>query len=258
MAVVQTYVYSENLLRAVHITALIPVENKEAKYPLKTLYLLHGIQGGDEDWLVNTNVNRMVRELGLAVIMPDGENAFYIDGPGFHTDYGKFVGEELVDITRKMFNLSNKREDTFIAGLSMGGFGAIRNGLFYHDTFSYVGGFSSALNIFRLHEKNAICHYVGQDKIIGADYEAQIETVKNPEYLMKELMKEHEKNPEVNIPKFYLSCGTKDPLMRLNKPFRDNLMALGYDVTWNEADYGHEWPFWEQELGHLLEWLPVK
>ncbi|MBR4992767.1 MAG: hypothetical protein IKY04_00805, partial [Lachnospiraceae bacterium] len=65
MAVVQTYVYSENLLRAVHITALIPVENKEAKYPLKTLYLLHGMQGGDEDWLVNTNINRMVRELGL-------------------------------------------------------------------------------------------------------------------------------------------------------------------------------------------------
>ncbi|MBR5944325.1 MAG: acetylesterase, partial [Lachnospiraceae bacterium] len=79
-----------------------------------------------------------------------------------------------------------------------------------------------------------------------------------PEYLMKELVKEHEKNPGVLLPKFYLSCGTKDPLMRLNKPFKDNLIELGYDVTWNEADYGHEWPFWEQELGHLLEWLPVK
>lgn len=257
MAVVETYVYSENLLRAVHITALIPVENKEAKYPLKTLYLLHGMQGGDRDWLHNTNVNRMISGLNLAVIMPDGENAFYIDGPGFHYDYGKFVGEELVDLTRKMFPLSDKREDTFIAGLSMGGFGAIRNGLFYHDTFSHIGGFSSALNIFRLHEKDAIKNFIGQEKIIGADYEAQIETEKNPEYLMKKLAEKHDKDPKVELPKFYLSCGTKDPFIRLNRPFRDALKELGYDVTWNESDHDHEWPFWEQELGNLLKWLPV-
>lgn len=259
MAVVQTYVYSENLLRAVHVTALIPVENKDVEYPLKTLYLLHGMMGGDGDWLYNSNVNRMTRELGLAVIMPDGENAFYIDGPGFYANYGKFVGEELVEITRKMFPLSHKREDTFIAGLSMGGFGAIRNGLFYHDTFSHIGGFSSALNIFKLHVKDAIRHFEAQERIIGtAEYEAQINSDKNPDVLIKKLAEEHEKDKSVELPKFYLSCGTLDPLMKLNRPFRDELIELGYDVTWNETEHGHEWPFWEQELGHLLEWLPLK
>lgn len=77
----------------------------------------------------------MGRGKNLAVVMPAGENAFYIDQPEMGTMHGKFIGEELVDITRRMFPLSRKREDTYIGGLSMGGFGALRNGLKYHDTF---------------------------------------------------------------------------------------------------------------------------
>ena len=70
---------------------------------------------------------------------------FYMDHPNANENYSEFIGKELVKITRRMFPLSHKKEDTFIAGLSMGGYGAIRNGLKYHDTFGYIAGLSSAM-----------------------------------------------------------------------------------------------------------------
>lgn len=78
------------------------------------------------------------------MVMPSGDNAFYVDQPKGHNNYGEYIGQELVRLTRKMFPLSRKREDTFIGGLSMGGYGALRNGLKYSDTFGAVIALSGA------------------------------------------------------------------------------------------------------------------
>lgn len=95
----------------------------------------------------------MGRGENLAVVMPAGENAFYVDQPSIGAMHGQFIGEELVEITRKMFPLSRKREDTFIGGLSMGGFGALRNGLKYHDTFGAVICLSGALHVLEIRKR---------------------------------------------------------------------------------------------------------
>ena len=71
--------------------------------------------------------SRFANERGLCVVMPSGENMFYVDQEHTHNHYSQFIGEELVEMTRAMFPLSHKKEDTFIAGLSMGGYGAIVN-----------------------------------------------------------------------------------------------------------------------------------
>lgn len=256
MAVIEATIQSDCLLRAVHITALIPVEKQNEKAPFKTLYLLHGMTGCDKDYLLNTKINIWARENGIAVIMPSCENSFYINGPLLGSDYGKFIGKELVDITRNLFPLSHKREDTFIAGLSMGGFGALRNGLYYHDTFSHIAGYSSALHIFKIHEIGQLSSFTGEEKVMG-NYDDALKSDKNPEVLMRSLAEEHSKNPKVELPKIYLSCGTKDPFYKVNIPFRDELISLGYDVTWNESDHGHEWDFWNQELYNTINWLTL-
>ena len=104
--------------------------------PWPTLYLLHGFSGARNDWLRNSPIEKLAAQYGLAVIMPEGENRFWIDKPETGIACGEMLGRELVEVTRKMFNLSPRREDTLIGGLSMGGYGAIRNGLKYRDTFT--------------------------------------------------------------------------------------------------------------------------
>ncbi|MCI9552974.1 MAG: hypothetical protein HFE94_05505 [Acutalibacter sp.] len=109
--------------------AILPTERFQAPYP--TLYLLHGLTENSSAWLQNTRIKMWAEEKGLAVVMPSGENSFYLDisvKDGGLGDFGAYIGEELVKVTREMFPLSHKREETYIAGLSMGGYGACRNG----------------------------------------------------------------------------------------------------------------------------------
>ena len=135
MALIKVDFLSKYLMRTVSFQAIIPVDNfDETTYnqevkPFKTLYLLHGIFGNDTDWVSGTRIQDWANDYNLAVIMPAGENKFYLDNNYSGESWGKFIGEELVTFTRKLFPLSNKREDTFIAGLSMGGHGALINGL---------------------------------------------------------------------------------------------------------------------------------
>ena len=149
MAVVQVEFRSKTLKRQVSFRAILPTENFELPYP--TLYLLHGLTDDSSAWLYNTRIRMWAEQMGLAVILPSGENSFYLDVPvkdGCYGDFGEYIGRELVAVTRKMFPLSHKREDTFIGGLSMGGYGACRNGLKYCDTFGKVAMLSAAVHFF--------------------------------------------------------------------------------------------------------------
>jgi S-formylglutathione hydrolase FrmB len=97
--------------------------------PLKTLYLLHGYSGSHTDWLHFSRIRELADKHGIAVIMPAGENRFYLDNEDTDERMGEYIGKELVDFTREMFPLSKEREETFIGGLSMGGYGAIQSPL---------------------------------------------------------------------------------------------------------------------------------
>ena len=153
MALLKVDFFSQSLMRTVTINALIPVdkviegEQETKRKQFKTLYILHGIFGNYTDWVCGTRIQRWAQEHDLAVIMPSGENKFYVDNEKSHEYYSRFIGEELVDVTRRLFPLSIQKEDTFIAGLSMGGYGAITNGLKYYKTFGYIAALSSALLI---------------------------------------------------------------------------------------------------------------
>lgn len=131
-------------MRTVPFTAVLPNDGAFSEYgepdfvtgEMKTLYLLHGYTGDETDYLANTCIRELSKKYGIAVIMPDGDNSFYLDHPAEKRYFGKYIGEELVEYTRRLFHLSDKREDTYIGGLSMGGYGAMRNGLKYAHTFS--------------------------------------------------------------------------------------------------------------------------
>ena len=254
MALLQVNYLSKSLYRIVPLNVILPVDRFDAntnrylngkgcKY--KTPYLLHGLLGNYTDWVSRTRIQMWAEEKNLAVVMPSGDNAFYFNSRTPWNDYGTFIGEELVEVTRRMFPLSDKREDTFIAGLSMGGFGALRNGIVYSDTFSHVAGLSSAVHIFDdLSEESNNGLFDNKKAAAGTD--------KNPRAAVEEMLSEHR-----CIPKFYMACGTKDDLMQANVAFRDFLRMKGLEVTWDEEDYGHDWDFWDSQIKKVLDWLPL-
>ena len=259
MALIQANFVSKSLLRTVPIQVILPVDKfsmsssaqKEQK-PFKTLYLLHGLLGNYTDWVSGTRIQRWAEERDLAVVMPSGDNAFYLDNEPSGNFYGRFIGEELVDVTRKMFHLSDKREDTFIAGLSMGGYGAIRNRLKYHETFGYIAGLSSAVHILEnLDDIDAQRSVAFEESCFGPLKEAAL-TDKNPRVLIQQLVDEG-----CELPKIYLACGTEDSLIGPNRAYRDLFREKGYDITYYEGPGTHSWDFWDQEIKKVLDWLPL-
>lgn len=264
MALIQVNFLSKSLMRTVPIQVILPVDKltfpgmpQREEKPFKTLYLLHGIFGNYTDWVSGTNVQRWAEEKDLAVVMPSGDNMFYVDQEAAHNYYGEFIGQELVEITRKMFPLSDKKEDTFIAGLSMGGYGAIRNGLKYHDTFGYIGGLSSAMLMDGLEARTNDHPFFIERKDFAESFFGDLSKVKesdkNPEWLVKKLVE-----TQAELPKVYLACGTEDSLLEPNRKFRDFLRASGVEVTYEEGPGGHEWDFWNRYIKKVIDWLPLE
>jgi len=260
MALVKVDFFSQSLMRTVTINAIVPVDKfitevKKEMKPYKTLYLLHGIFGNYTDWVSGTRIQRWAQDHDLVVIMPSGENKFYVDNEKSQEYYSRFIGEELVEFTRDLFPLSTKREDTFIAGLSMGGYGAIVNGLKYHKTFGYIAGLSSALLI------DNIVHSVdGKDipyinrrsylESVFGDLDELIGSDKDYKALVSQL------DPK-DIPHIYLAVGTEDDLVKNNREFRDFLLEHHIDLTYEEGPGAHEWDFWDRYIYRVLQWLPV-
>jgi len=227
-------------------TQYLPLE------PLKTLYLLHGLQDNSEGWLTSTRIKRWATLMNMAVVMPQGDNSYYVDRPESKSNYGVFIGEELVEITRRMFPLSRRREDTYIGGLSMGGFGAVRNGLKYHETFSRIIGLSSALYVFEKPEE----FFDGTfGKARFGAYEEAVLTDKNPRVAAENLLALKKKDPKVELPKLYIACGEDDFLLESNRSFKAFLEEKGFDCTYVEAPGTHSWDFWDEHIKKGLDWL---
>lgn len=263
MAYITVNFISEALMRTVTVNVILPADKivfpgmPEPTYEdFPTLYLLHGVFGNHTDWVNGTRVQRWAEEKGLAVVMPAGENAFYLDHEATHANYGDFVGRELPEVMRRMFHLSSRREDTFIAGLSMGGYGALRNGLKYHETFGRVAGFSSALIIEGIEKRTDETPFFIETRSYVEDLFGDLDEVwesdKNPLWIARQIVEQG-----AELPELYMACGTNDSLYDVNVRFREGFEELGAKVTWDEAPYGHEWDFWDLELKKLIDWLPL-
>lgn len=263
MAFLQMNLMSESLMRTVNVNVILPADKltfpgmpqKDAR-PYKTLYLLHGVFGSQLDWLSGTNIQRWAEEKDLAVVMPAGENGFYVDREPAHALYGQFIGKELVELTRKMFPLSHKREDTFLAGLSMGGYGALRNGLKYHENFGYIAGLSSANIVEGIENRTDDAPVFLESRCFAESFFGDLSSVKNSDKNIKWLA-EKLSAAGADLPRVYLACGTEDNLLGRSRDLRDALRGHGFDVTYQEAPGGHEWDFWNSQIKQVLEWLPL-
>lgn len=263
MAFIQMSILSKSLMRTVPVNVILPADKmvfpgmpEPPEKPFKTLYLLHGVFGSYIDWVNGTRIQRYAEEHDLAVVMPSGDNAFYVDQPGANNYYGEFVGKELVELTRKMFPLSRKREDTFIGGLSMGGYGAMRNGLKYWENFGCIVALSGALLVEDMAKRtNDDPFFLNRRDYAEAcfgDLSKILDSDRNPKYLVRQLKKEGRP-----IPRIYMACGDADSLLPANQGMAAFLKEQGADVTFEVGPGAHEWDFWDTYIRKAIEWLPT-
>lgn len=253
MAIIQMHYRSGALWRTVPVEVILPIEKWEdkkqslKKEKFKTLYLLHGLHGDSSDWHSYSRLRRWAEANNLAVVMPSGDNSFYVDRADAQANYGEFIGRELVEITRAMFPLSDKREDTFIGGLSMGGYGAMRNGLKYHDTFGAIIALSAALQTF---EPGEVSIKEFRQTCFGPLDQAA-KTDMNPRLLVQQLADSEEK------PRVYLACGLQDALLPGSRLYHTLLEEAGFRVTYEEWEGDHNWEFWDEGIRRAIDWLDL-
>jgi S-formylglutathione hydrolase FrmB len=247
------------LKRNVHVNAYIPLDEKlmpgmePKKGPFKTMYMLHGYTGGSCE-LLTGRYNELSNLYNIAIIMPEGENHFYVDAKARNDLYGEFIGRELVNFTLNVFPLSRKRDDTIIAGISMGGYGAIRNGLKYSDVFGHVIGISLANIIYELADSKGEPNHVGATRgfyeSVFGDLDAAIESDLNTSWLAEKMVQEGK-----TFPNIYFCCGWNDSLVHTNRDFHNALTRLGVEHVFEEGPGSHEPLFFDPHLIAGLERL---
>lgn len=236
------------------IPELAKADNPHYQRPMKTLYLLHGYSGNDCDWHYNGIAEDVAGKYNLAVIMLSCGNNFYLDREASGRQYAVYAGEEIVAYTRRLFGLSERREDTLIGGLSMGGFGALHTALRYPETFGGVVALSSALIIHEIAHMapgsgNGIANYAFYQEVFG-DLEHVEASDNNPETLYDRLRAG--KGP---IPPIYMAIGTEDFLYQNNQELRRFLNERNADFLYEEGPGMHNWEFWNPYLLRGLGWV---
>ena len=229
--------------------------NPYYKRPAKTIILLHGYSGDCTDWLYNSAAADFSLKYNLNVVMPSGGLDFYLDKEATGHKYCEFIGKDLVQYLRDTFNIALKKEDTYIGGLSMGGFGALHTGLSYPETFEGIMALSSALIIYGLKDMKpkmtdpVMANYAYYVNAFG-DLQKAEKTNHNPEVLYKRNKKKGIKNPKI-----YMACGSEDFLLEPNHRFRDFLKKQDADFTYVEGPGIHDWNFWTPHAYEGIEYL---
>ena len=253
MAKVVCNFLSYSLNRAVDITVVLPsatcpeamglTDNPAthvlpAKFPV--VYLLHGFANNHAQWTGYTNVELYAEERRIAIVNISAENKAYAKVGA--DDFKRFVSEELPEFVTNYFPISTAPEDTYIAGLSMGGYGALMHGLTHPERYHAIGAFSAGLGI--------------NPAVFAADPMGQVQAKTDPEYDLHVLAQAVADEGKA-FPPIYSACGMDDFLFEPNQAFASELAELGADITWKEVPgFGHEWRFWDQQVEQFLDWIP--
>lgn len=223
------------------------------KHPV--LWLLHGMSDDHTIWARRTSIERYVAETGLAVIMPAANLSWYqnmVTGPA----YGTFLREELPAIAQSFFPLSTARRDNFVAGLSMGGYGAFLLALSQPERFAAAASLSGALDAAGMAAERAAndIHVRQVFQSAFGDLEKIAGNSADLFATAKKLVKSGVKPPAL-----YSCCGTEDFLLPGNRSFAAHAKKIGLPLEYEEhVGPGHSWDYWDRQIQRVLEWLPLR
>ena len=252
MALVRCDFFSEVLEVGTSMTVLLPqasedqvgVTGTQRTGDFPVLYLLHGLSDDSTAWLRYTSIERYAAPLGLAVVLPQVQRSFYADevhGERVFT----FHCDELPEVVQRFVRVSREREDTFVAGLSMGGYGALKWALHRPGHFAAAASLSGALDL------EAISQDEWRKPLIQRVFDGRI----GPQDDLFALLEDADVE---SLPSLYVGCGTEDHLYEHNVRFVDEATAAGVDVQVDFRAGEHEWGVWDATIRDVLAWLPVR
>lgn len=262
MAVFQTTMFSNSLRRLTELTAIVPVEKAagipeelrcKEDAPMKTVMLLHGYSGTHTDWLYGSRIEQLAMKYHIAVLCPNGENGFYLDDRKRDALYEQHLCE-VIEFGRRVFPLSDKREDTYIGGFSMGGYGALINGFKHPELFGGIIALSAAAITDDLAKMDS---YEDNPNVMAspAYYEHIFGLPKDIPGSDCDLLYQAKKLAESDNPKpqIYMACGTEDMLVKSSDNLSEYLNSIGLKHTYVKDPGVHNWAFWDPHIEMAFE-----
>jgi S-formylglutathione hydrolase FrmB len=220
-----------------------PTRDDASARGFPVLYLLHGLSDDSTAWQRFTSVERYAAEAGVAVVMPQVQRSFYADEVR-GARYWSFLSEELPRVVGAFFAVSQRREDTFVAGLSMGGYGALKWALRQPERFAAAASLSGALDV------------VGLSRLPGRRdlFDRVFDGPPGPGDDVFALLAGATPS---SLPSLFVGCGTEDELYGSNVRFVDQARTAGIDVHVDFRPGEHEWGLWDATVRDVLAWLPL-
>lgn len=250
MALLTCDLFSEALERGTSITVVLPQPTQEQigvssaveQGPPRLLYLLHGLSDDHTAWLRYTSIERYATARGVAVVMPAVDRSFYANEKHGHR-YWDYVSQELPELVARFLRVSQEPADTFVAGLSMGGYGALKHAMTYPERYAGAASLSGVADIRQLADRLERAEIV--DRVFDGDFA--------PEDDVFALL---ESVDPATAPRLYVGCGTEeDRLMPPNERFVAEARAHGLDVTTDFRPGVHEWGLWDAQIQDVLDWM---
>lgn len=217
-----------------------------------TLYLLHGLTENQTAWIRKSSIERYAAAHDLAAVIPNAEASFYTD-MARGKNYWTFLSKELPEVCRRYFPLSDRREDNFVAGLSMGGYGAFKWALREPKFFAAAASLSGALDMAGIVEEVEDPEELKKLEWVFGDLEELRESENDLLHLARSLDGSDEPKPNL-----FQCCGTDDFLYEANLSFKRTVDKLSLDLTYSEeAGASHEWEYWDRMIREVLDWFPL-
>lgn len=257
MAFIQMSAYSNVLEMEVGINILLPqttvkkigTESLGVTEDIPLLYLLHGMGQDQTLWLRKSSIERYAIKHQLAVVMPSTDLGFYTDTT-YDMKYWTFLAEELPKLIHEFFpQITKKREKTFAAGLSMGGYGAFKLGLLKPENFAAVASLSGAIYFTDPEMFLKVRSRSYWEGVFGPMEEMQ-NSANAPGEMLKKLVASQKPTP-----RFFICCGTEDDLFPVSQYMAHKMQEAEVPVTFETGPGGHDWHFWDAWIQRVLEWM---
>ena len=217
----------------------------QREYPV--LYLLHGLRGSENDWMAKTKIADYAGSLNLVVVMPEADDSWYTNSFAEPRNrYEDYVFGDLIREIESKYRVQKTRDARFIAGLSMGGYGALKAGLKNPQKFAAVGAFSSA---FGATGSGYADLKTPREAFGPANSPARLQ---NDDYLLAA-----HADPE-QLPYIFVSCGTEDRLFGDSQKMEELLHLLGVRYEYHESPGKHDWVFWDHSVEAFLREMSLR
>ena len=236
--------HSVSLDREMHYRILLPRSYENGgRFPV--LYLLHGIYGDYKNWDTRTGLENYAKNLNIIIVMPDADNSWYTNSATVPADkFEDYIAKDLIAEIDEKYRTIHDGHQRAIAGLSMGGYGAVKLGVKYPELFAFAGSLSGAFNA------------PGNLDALRPDFRAKLLEVfdgeDSPTRQQNDIFLLLNAPHQVPYPYFYLACGSADFFLETNRALAHQLSSRNLAYEYHETAGGHTWEYWDQSLPSLL------